>query len=138
RGNCPATESGLNLLGPKARLTISAARVSPLGMGESIMAAVLRAFVLMLLLATTTAALAAEQETALDRYIAQPDPAFAWKLASQHQGDGYTTYVIDLTSQTWRSEEDVDRPVWKHWLTVVKPDKLKYHTAFLTIGGGDN
>lgn len=102
------------------------------------MAAVLRAFVLMLLLATTTAALAAEQETALDRYIAQPDPAFAWKLASQHQGDGYTTYVIDLTSQTWRSEEDVDRPVWKHWLTVVKPDKLKYHTAFLTIGGGDN
>jgi len=84
------------------------------------------------------AAPAAETETALDRYIAQPDPAFAWKLASTVKGDGYTTYVIDLTSQTWRSEKDVDRPVWKHWLTVVKPDNLKHHTGFLNIGGGDN
>jgi PhoPQ-activated pathogenicity-related protein len=84
------------------------------------------------------AAPAAAQETALDRYIAAPDPAFAWKLADAIQGDGYTTYVIDLTSQSWRSEQDVDRPLWKHWLTIVKPDEPKYHTAFLTIGGGSN
>ncbi len=81
---------------------------------------------------------AVEDETALDRYIAQPDPAYAWKLAATHAGDGYTTYIIDLTSQTWRTEKDVDRPVWKHWLTIVKPDNLKYHTGFLYIGGGDN
>jgi PhoPQ-activated pathogenicity-related protein len=81
---------------------------------------------------------AAEEETALDRYIAMPDPSYAWKLAATIPGQGYTTYVIDLTSQTWRSEKDVDRPVWKHWLTVVKPDDVKYHTAFLTIGGGSN
>ncbi|REK19631.1 MAG: PhoPQ-activated pathogenicity [Planctomycetota bacterium] len=80
----------------------------------------------------------AEQETALDRYIAEPDPAYEWKLADTIKGDGYTTYVIDLTSQTWRSEKDVDRPLWKHWLTIVKPDNLKYHTAFLYIGGGSN
>ncbi|MGD9724666.1 MAG: PhoPQ-activated pathogenicity-related family protein [Pirellulales bacterium] len=77
-------------------------------------------------------------ETALDRYIAQPDPAYAWKLAHTVKGEGYTTYVIDLTSQTWRSEKDVDRPVWKHWLTVVKPDQLQHHTGFLYIGGGNN
>ncbi len=90
------------------------------------------------LLAFATALQAAEQDTALDRYIAQPDPAFAWKLTKTIPGDGYTTYLIDLTSQTWRTEQDVDRPTWKHWLTVVKPDNLKYHTAFLYIGGENN
>jgi PhoPQ-activated pathogenicity-related protein len=84
------------------------------------------------------AARAGEDETALDRYIAAPDPAYAWKLADTIHGEGYTTYILDLTSQTWRSEKDVDRPLWKHWLTVVKPDELTFHTAFLTIGGGSN
>lgn len=89
------------------------------------------------LLLISRAAIAAD-ETALDRYIKAPDPAYAWKLAKTVPGDGYTTYIIDLTSQTWRSEKDVDRPTWKHWLTVVKPDNLKYHTGFLYIGGGSN
>ncbi len=78
------------------------------------------------------------EETALDRYIAAPDPAFAWKLASTVRGDGYTTYILDLTSQTWRTADDVDRPVWKHWLSIVKPDDARPGTAFLFIGGGSN
>ncbi len=93
---------------------------------------------LLLLIVSSSLARAAEDETALDRYIAAPDPAYAWKLAATHKGDGYTTFILDLMSQTWRSEKDVDRPVWKHWLAIVKPDDLKYHTAFLTIGGGNN
>ncbi len=91
-----------------------------------------------LLLAVLAGGLLRADETALDRYIAQPDPAYTWKLAKTVPGDGYTTYIIDLTSQTWRSAKDVDRPLWKHWLTVVKPDNLKFHTAFLYIGGGSN
>jgi PhoPQ-activated pathogenicity-related protein len=102
-------------------------------MRRALLSSLLIAFALV-----SSAACAAEDETALDRYIAAADPVYAWKLANTIKGDGYTTYVIDLTSQTWRSEKDVDRPVWKHWLTVVKPDALKYHTAFLTIGGGSN
>jgi PhoPQ-activated pathogenicity-related protein len=78
------------------------------------------------------------EETALDRYIAKPDPAYAWKLASSVRGEGYTTFVLDLTSQTWRTAVDVDRPVWKHWLTIVRPDQTTRDTAFLFIGGGDN
>ncbi len=78
------------------------------------------------------------EETALDRYIARPDPAYAWKLASTVRGEGYTTYVLDLTSQTWRTAADVDRPVWKHWLSIVRPDRAKGNTAFLFIGGGSN
>ena len=97
-----------------------------------------RFLLLLLLVACGSLARAAKNETALDRYIAAPDSAYAWKLAATHKGDGYTTYILDLTSQTWRSEKDVDRPVWKHWLSIVRPDNLKYHTAFLTIGGGNN
>lgn len=81
---------------------------------------------------------ATAEETALDRYVAAPDAVYSWKLARTIKGEGYTTYVLDLTSQTWRSEKDVDRPVWKHWLSIVKPDQVKRKTAFLFIGGGSN
>jgi PhoPQ-activated pathogenicity-related protein len=81
---------------------------------------------------------ATAEETALDRYVAAPDVVYSWKLARTIKGEGYTTYVLDLTSQTWRSEKDVDRPVWKHWLSIVKPDQVKRKTAFLFIGGGSN
>jgi PhoPQ-activated pathogenicity-related protein len=78
------------------------------------------------------------QPTALDRYVAKPDPAYGWKLVSTIPGKGYTGFVLELTSQTWRSAQDVDRPVWKHWLTIVKPDKLATNKGLLFIGGGNN
>jgi PhoPQ-activated pathogenicity-related protein len=78
------------------------------------------------------------QETALDRYIAKRDATYAWKLINTLPGEGYNGYVIELTSQTWRSAADVDRSVWKHWLTVAKPDKVTSSTALLFIGGGNN
>src|SRR6185369_12773410 len=78
------------------------------------------------------------QETALDRYIAKPDPSYSWKLVNTMTGDGFKQYVLDLTSQTWRTAADVDRPTWKHWLTIVKPDKTTSNKALLFIGGGSN
>ena len=79
---------------------------------------------------------ASVRETALDRYMAKPDPSYAWKLVNTIAGEGYKGYVLELTSQTWRTEAEVDRPVWKHWLTVVKPEKLTTSKALLFIGGG--
>jgi PhoPQ-activated pathogenicity-related protein len=81
---------------------------------------------------------AASQETALDRYIAKPDASYSWKLVNTIPGEGYTGYVLDLSSQTWRSAAEVDRPVWKHWLTIVKPNKTTSNKALLFIGGGSN
>ncbi|MGE0883670.1 MAG: PhoPQ-activated pathogenicity-related family protein [Blastocatellales bacterium] len=78
------------------------------------------------------------ERTALDRYIAEKDSVYGWKLVSTIEGAGYRGYVLELTSQTWRSEKDVDRPVWKHWLTVVKPEKVASNKALLFIGGGNN
>ena len=78
------------------------------------------------------------QQTALDRYVAKPDPTYGWKLVNTLPGNGYTSFVLELTSQSWRSTAEVDRPVWKHWLTIVKPDKLTTNKALLFIGGGNN
>jgi PhoPQ-activated pathogenicity-related protein len=77
-------------------------------------------------------------KTALDEYVAKPDPAYEWKVVKTVPGDGYTTFIVDLKSQSWRAAPDVDRAVWQHWLTVVKPDTVKHSTGFLMIGGGKN
>src|SRR5205823_1420076 len=39
----------------------------------------------------------APAETALDRYIARPDPEFAWKVVATKPGEGYTAFVLELT-----------------------------------------
>ena len=84
------------------------------------------------------AAAALAQDTALDRYVYQADPAYGWKLVSTIPGDGYRTFVLELTSQRWRSEKDVDHPVWKHWLSITRPEQVTSNKAFLYIGGGSN
>ena len=78
------------------------------------------------------------EKTALDAYIAKPESDYGWKLNSTIPGDGYTAYVLELTSQTWRKPTEVDRPIWKHWLTIVKPTVVKSDKALLYIGGGSN
>ena len=96
-----------------------------------------RGFLLAGLMAFLGAA-ASAQETYLDNYIARPDPAYSWKLESTIPGDGCTAYVLKLTSQSWRTAAEVDRPVWTHWLTVVKPTTVRHNKALLFIGGGNN
>jgi len=78
------------------------------------------------------------KKTALDEYIAKPDSTYEWKVVSKIAGDGYTSYVLDLKSQSWRKPPEVDRSVWQHWLIVAKPDVVKHDTAFLKITGGAN
>ena len=78
----------------------------------------------------------AAAETALDRYVKKPDPTYKYELIKTLPGKGYTTYIVDLTSQTWRTPADVDHTVWKHWLTIVKPDEVSAHTGYLFLTGG--
>src|ERR1051325_1981355 len=83
------------------------------------------------------AALAAHAgETALDRYVKKADPTYTYRIANTVRGDGYTTYIVDLTSQTWRKPSEINRTVWKHWLTIVKPDRGAGVTGYLFITGG--
>src|SRR5262249_43505581 len=75
-------------------------------------------------------------ETALDRYIKAADSSYAFQIANTVRGEGYTFYAVDMTSQTWRKASEVDRPVGKHWLTIVKPDRVESTTGYLFITGG--
>ena len=68
----------------------------------------------------------------------QPDPTYSWKVVREAGTDGLKQWVVDLKSQTWRTGKDVDRPVWQHWLIVVKPEKVTSNTALLFIVGGAN
>jgi PhoPQ-activated pathogenicity-related protein len=77
-------------------------------------------------------------QTALDAYVAKFDASYSWSKQNTINGTGYTTYIVDMTSQTWRSPSEVDRTEWDHWLTVVVPDGAVIDTAMLYISGGDN
>jgi len=77
-------------------------------------------------------------ETPLDRYVAAPDPAYAWQAITNAQADGVTATVIELTSQSWLTTSEVNRTLWRHWLVVIRPDELAHSTGLLMIGGGNN
>ena len=95
-----------------------------------------RTFLLSPLLALATLPAFAASQTALDRYVAAPDPNYKYELVRTAAGRGFTQFVYDLTSQKWRSEKDVNHPVWHHWLTIVVPDKVDKTTGFLFLTGG--
>lgn len=96
-----------------------------------------RFFILLAALATYCYA-QPKSETALDRYVHAPDAAYRWELARTIPGQGYTAFVLDVTSQNWLTPAEVDRTTWKHFVTVIRPDKVKSDAALLMIGGGNN
>jgi PhoPQ-activated pathogenicity-related protein len=91
------------------------------------------------LLAVAIVAQAADnaRQAPLDEFIRKPDPAFHYTLAKTLPGEGYTAFVLDLASQTWPPLANAsDHPVWKHWLTIIKPERTEGNTGFLFIAGG--
>ncbi len=80
----------------------------------------------------------ANPRNALDAYVAKPDPVFGWKVDHLIAGPGFHGAILSMTSQTWLDQSQVDKPVWKHWLTVIVPNDVRHEEAFLYITGGDN
>lgn len=76
--------------------------------------------------------------TALDDYIAAPDSNYSYSVANTIPGQGYTTYIINMTSQKWRDSSEVDKPLWKHWLIIIRPDTAVSNISLLCINGGGN
>src|SRR5262245_28310880 len=74
--------------------------------------------------------------TALDRYIAKSDTNYSWKVVSTIPGDGHTAFVLELISQAYLTTNEVNQPIWRHWLTVIKPDSVTSSKAMLFITGG--
>ena len=77
-------------------------------------------------------------QTALDRYVAAPDANFSWKVVRELPADGATATLIEMTSQQWLTDKEVERPLWTHWITVVRPATVTSDIGLLFISGGGN
>ena len=76
--------------------------------------------------------------TPLDDYVAAPDSSFTYSVANTITDSGYTAYVMDMTSQTWRTPAEVDRTLWQHWLTIIVPNAAPRTRGLLIVEGGEN
>ncbi len=99
----------------------------------------------------TSAALELEVDNrmsdALKNYVNAPS-TYDWEqLGAPIPGANetpYLYYVLRMTSQTWRSEEDVNLPEWSHWMEVYVPFTNQgavadlNATSLLFIRGGNN
>ncbi len=79
-----------------------------------------------------------DTRTALDKYVAAPDTNYSFRLVQTIKGKGQTTYILAMTSQAWLTPAEVDRPIWEHWVNIVKPDQVEHQQALLFISGGAN
>lgn len=71
----------------------------------------------------------------LEDYVAKPDKAYNWKVASVERRPEGVFAILRLSSQSWRSANDVDAVVWRHWLEVYIPKGVASDTALLAIAG---
>ena len=82
----------------------------------------------------------------LQFYVDLPDPSYRYEgPIQQFPLPGATAYVLNMTSQTWLSDDIFKtyspvKSTWWHQLTVVVPTKLdpKLTTGWLWITGGGN
>lgn len=76
--------------------------------------------------------------TAIDAYVHAPDPSYRWRVVNTSEQDGVTSVIIEFVSQRWLTKAEVNRPQWRHWLTIAIPPEVKSDVGFLYIGGGRN
>ena len=74
------------------------------------------------------------------------DESYSWTLLDQtlevedvEGRGGWTGYYLNMTSQTWLTEDAVSRSTWWHSMVVVVPHNLLItDTALLWITDGEN
>jgi PhoPQ-activated pathogenicity-related protein len=76
--------------------------------------------------------------TALDDYVAAPDDTYSYEVKGSFvdPADQYNVVVIRLTSQQWLTAAESDSSIWKHWLMICIPNKVKYATSLMWVDGG--
>ncbi|MBY0312362.1 MAG: PhoPQ-activated pathogenicity-related family protein [Phycisphaerales bacterium] len=82
---------------------------------------------------------APDQATALEKYIALDDGAFTWELVKSTRIEGVISgswHALRMTSQVWRTKDEVNIPEWTHWVCIWVPDRLVSDKPILFIGGG--
>lgn len=92
----------------------------------------MKALAVLLLSAVFTPALAADARDELARYVATPDPSYAWREIRSRRLDECDVSELVLQSHTWRGV------AWKHQLIVIRPANVDpaAKQAFFFIHGG--
>ncbi|MDB2384425.1 PhoPQ-activated pathogenicity-related family protein [Endozoicomonas sp.] len=88
----------------------------------------------------------ADMSKVLPCYLNREEPDFRWEVKNKDtetviidkQQSKVARYFLTLTSLRWQEGEKgkVDYPLWKHRLTIYKPEKVVKDTALLYINGG--
>ncbi|MYF31247.1 MAG: PhoPQ-activated pathogenicity [Gammaproteobacteria bacterium] len=89
-------------------------------------------------LALHTTAAELPPRTALDDYIDRADDSHAWQIAATQEVEGTRIVVVDMVSQHWLTDAEVDRTEWRHWLRLSIPPTVSTDIGFLYITGGQN
>ena len=76
--------------------------------------------------------------TVIDQYVHSEDEHYNWRIVNKTDHQTHTALIVELISQQWLSEKEVDRPIWHHWLSIVVPKAPKSDVSLLWIGGGSN
>lgn len=100
-----------------------------------------RALLLAAAVAVCCTGQAPAEASALDDYVATPDPHYGFVQVDTRHGEGYTVFVLDMTSQQWRSPAEVDRVLWTHEVLIAVPwiaHSGNRHRALLLVNGGSN
>ncbi len=77
-------------------------------------------------------------ETALDAYVAAPDPSYRYSIERTLEKDLYTVYILRMQSQTWLTKKEMNRTAWIHDVKVIVPKRVRSKVGLLFIGGGAN
>lgn len=80
----------------------------------------------------------AADRTALDEYVSATDTNYSFHLVRAIPGKDQTTFLLEMTSQAWLTTNEVDRPLWKHWLLLMRPNDVRTSKSLLYIAGGAN
>jgi len=106
-------------------------------------------FLGLFLAAVSAAPIQGDRTTALDLYVAQPDPNYNYVVYNDTvAGKYWKGTVIKMTSQQWLTPADWHRgdpstsdALWWHWMLIIVPEKLNpahADTALVWITGGKN
>lgn len=92
---------------------------------------------------TASASAAAGFElTALDRYVRAEDPNYAYEVVEiidgELEGVAYRTFMVNMVSQQWLSEAEVNLPLWEHQMAITVPETVVSEIGFLYLTGGSN
>ncbi|XP_071814824.1 autocrine proliferation repressor protein A-like [Apostichopus japonicus] len=79
--------------------------------------------------------------TALDEYVRKYDPNYSYKVLTDYtvRNQASTSFVINMTSQAWMTENVTSQHIWWHYLIVTIPDVIEMpDVGFLYVTGGSN